>query len=209
MRRQLEDQRVREEEEERRRELEIQRLRQVARAADKNGDEWQNAARLATAAIARAQAQPVGVAPRVATPPAACVESPRQSLNASLLRQAKLGPPANPECGYQVYDRVEDLMREEIPGVEWCTPPKHQRYAEETNSKCWQFEWFSVDCSTNSRNGNIKRITPGNRSRRTTRSWQSSSEPSSTLSTSLPCESVRVGTDDSAYKTWTQWILLF
>ena len=65
VRRQPEDQRVREEEEERRRELEIQRLRQVARAADKNADECQNAARLATAAIARAQAQPVGVAPRV------------------------------------------------------------------------------------------------------------------------------------------------
>ena len=54
VRRQLEEERARYAEEERRRELEIQRLRRVARAADKDAYESQNAARVATAALARA-----------------------------------------------------------------------------------------------------------------------------------------------------------
>ena len=65
---QLEVERARYEEEDRRPELEIQRLTRIARDAHKNAHESQNAAGVATGALARAQAQPGGGAARVATP---------------------------------------------------------------------------------------------------------------------------------------------
>ena len=82
VRRQLQD-RARNKEDERRREVELQRFQRVERAADKNAYESHNAAGLATATLARAQAQPVGVAHCVATPRPAYACSPRQSQNAS------------------------------------------------------------------------------------------------------------------------------
>ena len=67
---------------------------------------------VATAESAQAQAQRVGVAPRVAPPSTAYAVSRRQSQNASPSRQAILRPSANPEQGYPGYVRMEDLMRE-------------------------------------------------------------------------------------------------
>ena len=79
--------------------MEIPRVRRAARAADRNASEFQNAARVATAALARAQAHKVGVAPRVATPSQTWAGILRQSENASSRRQANLRPPANLEGG--------------------------------------------------------------------------------------------------------------
>ena len=113
------------EEEERWREFKIERLQRIARAVDIEAYESQNAARVATAELARAKAQPVGVAHRVATPAPAYADHLHQSQNASPRRQATLRPVANSEGGYQGYYRVEDSMHEVIAAVEGCNHPKH------------------------------------------------------------------------------------
>ena len=79
------------------REMENQRLRRVLQQADRNAVKSQNAARLATEELSRAQAQNVGVPPRVAKPPSQIVGSPRLPQNASPRRQANLGQPTNPD----------------------------------------------------------------------------------------------------------------
>ena len=134
VRRQVEEERARYEEKERWREFKIERLQRIARAVDIEAYESQNAARVATAELARAKAQPVGVAHCVATPAPAYADNPRQSPNASPRRQANLRPPAIPEGGYQGYCRVEDSMRETIAAVEGCNHPKHRCYADELSS---------------------------------------------------------------------------
>ena len=96
--------------------------------------ESQNAARVATAELARAQAQPVGVVHRIATPLPEYAVSPLQSQNPAPCMQANLRTAANPEGGYQGNDRMDDLMREELAAVERCTPPKHRRDADEQSS---------------------------------------------------------------------------
>ena len=76
LRKEAEDERALYEEQVRLREMEIQRLHQGVRAADKNGYESQNAARVATSELASAQAQTVVVAPLVAIPPPPSAGSP-------------------------------------------------------------------------------------------------------------------------------------
>ena len=134
VRRQAEEERIRYADQARLRGFEIERLHRIVQAADKNAYESQHRERVATVKLARAQAQPVGAASRVATPPAAYAGSPRQSQNASPSKQANLRPPTNPEGGNQGYDRMEDLMREECAAVEGCTSPKQRRYADEVGT---------------------------------------------------------------------------
>ena len=98
---QAEQERARYEDQVRMREIEIQRLHRVVQAADKNAYESQNAARVAIAKLARAQPKPIGVAPRLATPPPVYSRSPRQSQKASPSRQENICQPANPEGEYQ------------------------------------------------------------------------------------------------------------
>ena len=85
---QAEDERARYADQVRLREMEIQHLHRVLQQADRNALESQNAARLAAEELAPAQAQNVGALPRVATPPALLVSSPRLPQNASPRRQA-------------------------------------------------------------------------------------------------------------------------
>ena len=119
VRRKMEQERARYEEEERMREFEIQGLRRAARAAERKGYESLNAARVATAESARANSQILRVAPSVATPiPSSAGTSP-QSQYASPSRQANLRPATNSEGEYAGYDRMEDL------GVDSCSPPKN------------------------------------------------------------------------------------
>ena len=98
-------------------------------AADRNAYETQNVARVASAELVLAQAQTVGVAGRVATPPTQEAGSHQQCPNDAPSRPANLAPPRKPEVEYAGCDRMEELMRAES-GVEGSCPPRHRRYAE-------------------------------------------------------------------------------
>ena len=117
LRRQVEEERARYEEE-RWREFKIERLQRITRAVDKEAYEAHNAARVETAESDRAQAEILGLASPVATPPSSYAGSPRQSQYASPSRQANLRPATNPEGEFTGYDRMEDL------GVDSCSPPQ-------------------------------------------------------------------------------------
>ena len=62
------------------------------------------------------------------------VDSRRPAQNASPSRQNNLRPPTNPDGEVPGFDRMEELMIEEIAAVELCTPPMKRRYTEETGS---------------------------------------------------------------------------
>ena len=67
---------------------------------------------------------PFGAVLRVAPPqPAYALRRPH-SKNAEPSSQADLHPATNLEVGFQGYDRMEELMREELAAVERCSPPK-------------------------------------------------------------------------------------
>ena len=77
-------------------EAEIQSLYRVLQQEERNAYDSENAAREAAEEWARGPAENVGIAPRVARPPAQRVGSPRLPQNASPRRRIDLRPPTDP-----------------------------------------------------------------------------------------------------------------
>ena len=133
VRRQAEEDRLRYAEQVHFREDEIERLRRVLLQLEQNALVSQNAARLAESELARAHALNATARPRAATPPP-LVGGPQLTPNPSPLREVDLRAPSNPAGECPGYDRVEDLMREELER-EGCTPPNHRRHGEQGSSQ--------------------------------------------------------------------------
>ena len=97
VRRQAESERARYDDQVRLRKMEIQGIHRDVQWAEKNPYESPNAARLATAQLARTHAETVGVELRVWMPPPMHAVSPCESQHASPKRQANQRPTTNPE----------------------------------------------------------------------------------------------------------------
>ena len=125
---QAEEDRVRYDDQVRMRELEIQRLYRVVQVADRNAYETLNEARVAKEALARARNNSWS---RTSSREASTLVHRQSSLShdASSSRRVGIPPLTNRECECPGYDRVEDLMRDEL-GVDGCSPAKERRYAE-------------------------------------------------------------------------------
>ena len=119
------------------REAEIQRLRRVMQQADRKGYESQNAASLAAGELELAQLMNLGALRRAATSPAQLVGRSRLPTNASPLRPIELRSPMHPGAEGPGFDRVQDMMREEL-ARERCPPPQQERRLEgaDCNASC-------------------------------------------------------------------------
>ena len=104
------------------REAEILRLHRVLQQAERNASASQNAARVSAEELAPVQSMNVGSVTRAAMPPPMLVGPHRLPPNASPRRPTELPQPVDLVGEGPGYDRMEDLMREQLDCV-GCTPP--------------------------------------------------------------------------------------
>ena len=133
VRRQAEEDGLRYTEQAHLREAEIHRLRRVMQQVNQNKLASQNAARLAEEELAGAHGLNATAMHRAMTPPQ-LIGGPQLQVNASPPGEVDLRRQSNPIGEGQGYDRVEEVMREELER-EGCTPPTHQRHGEQGSSE--------------------------------------------------------------------------